>query len=228
MISLVTSWDPRPGVMPAFFDALEDVRESFLGPVEVVVAIDRDFCHGEEPEVPSWALVVEAAGGQESAIWAGLAHASGHVFITIDPDMTRHLRVVDAIARKIASGCFDLVYTKRMGRHGLSWYRVAFSAIHRFLVSRMFGAGFDDVNSALVGLSSKARSHLLENFSPKSAYRVGMYMEFSSSFAELSLAPEERGDGFSSNYSFYRLVLLALSRLKALAHFYFFGRSRRS
>lgn len=205
LLSVVSTVDPRPGLMPAFLSAIAEYAQARGLCIELVLVDDLAVLAGSAPSVPDTGglltvrvLPPAADGGHDVAVMRGVAASRGEALVCIDPDMAGNVPDIDRLLAAWRGGA-ELVYTWRCERADTSLPRRWLSTVFNALVRLFTRAPVHDINTPMFLGSARARAAALSDLSHPYALKLSMYFLFAGQFAEVPI--RVRGAASGSNFS---------------------------
>lgn len=215
-LSIVTTLDPYPGVMPCFIHQFRQFANKASFPVELIIVNGMPTALADassliSPGSEDTHIINSPTPDQGSAILYGIKHAKGKLVLSIDPDM--HGNIND-IATMLA--CHQrgdrLVYTRRRHRHDAGIARRTASRLFNVCLSLATGTRINDFNSPMFLISRDALNVLLPLQLSAEAYKFHAYYlnrsRFSQVDIDVSCVLKKK-----SNYDFRTLLRLFFARL---------------
>jgi glycosyltransferase involved in cell wall biosynthesis len=144
--------------------------------------------------------------GQQAAITAGLARATGGLTVVMDCDLQDPPELVPTLLDKAAEG-FDVVLTRRVGRHR-SPSRQLGAAIYFIVLRGLLRAHLDPTQGAFSVLSRRARAAFLQ-ITDRNRHYVPIVHWIGFEQAQIEYEPNVRPTGQSS-YTLRSLFALAV------------------
>ncbi len=181
------STDATPEILAELADADERVK---------VVTLSRNF-------------------GHQTALTAGLHHASGDVVVTMDADLQDPPAVIVEMLGRWAEGA-DVVYAVRAAREGERWFKRSTASAFYRLMSKLADVQLPTDAGDFRLLDRRALDALLA-MGERNRYLRGMtvWIGFTQTAVTYTRAPRYAG---STHYSLRRMVRFALDAIASFSH----------
>lgn len=146
--------------------------------------------------------------GHQSALWAGLLHASGDAIISLDCDLQDPPELISEMIEKWQEG-YEVVYARRLNFRGDNFFKKIASKIYYALLDKITNIPIPQ-NVGDFRLIDKKVLKALYAMKERSKYIRGMvaWTGFRSTFVDYHRPDRENGD---SKYTFGKLFGLAVS-----------------
>ena len=182
MLSLIIPVYRNEGSIPELLAALQGLRQSLAGGLEVVFVVDGspDRCHELlQAQLPHTGLdatlvLLTRNFGAFAAVRMGLVHARGDCFAVMAADLQEPPELVLQMQAVLARGEVDVVVAERTLRHDPPWQRwqaqLFWALYRRYVVPEMPPGGVDifacnkPFRDALLGLAESRSSLIAQIF----------------------------------------------------------------
>lgn len=215
-LSIITTLDPRPGIMAAFYHDFScfSAKSPLLVELVIVNGLKQllDTQHLYPPqEDKTVRLTTSPHADQGSAFLHGASLARGKILISIDPDMPKNIKDIPALLKRHDEGA-QLVFTRRIRRNDASLLRRQASYLFNFLLRIITGENIGDFNSPMFLIERSAFNKLLSLKLSVEEYKFHAYYLNRENFSQMDI--EVSGtQKYKSNYDFRTLLRLFFARL---------------
>lgn len=183
-----------------------------------VIYVDDGSSDGSGPVLKqltntySWLriLVLSRNFGHQTAITAGIDHASGHAVVLMDGDLQDPPELIPEMLHLWQDG-FDVVTARRKRRTGESWFKVG-TAFAFYRILKLLSDTEIPVDTGDFRLMSRPVVDALKHMPERSRFLRGMVSWTGFRQTELEYEREERLEG-KTKYTFFKMVRLATNGL---------------
>lgn len=213
MVSLVMPVFNEIEVLPLLREVIAEWRESFDLPLELVF-VDDGSSDDSLGYLKEWAAEDDCLQvisfsrnfGHQSAIYAGLVHASGDVAVVMDADLQDPLSMIPEMIERYVEG-FEIVYGQREERTGESAFkRLSAWAFYRLMHS--FVHSDLPVDTGDFRLVSRPVIEVLRTMPEKDRFLRGMFAWMGFPSTSVRYRREERAAG-ETKFSLFKMCRFA-------------------
>jgi polyisoprenyl-phosphate glycosyltransferase len=174
--------------------------------------ITRQLCH-QDARVKL--LSLSRNFGHQTAITAGMDHASGNAVIIIDADLQDPPEVISEMVKQWENG-FDVVYGRRTGRHGESWIKKGTARLYYRLLRRLTDVEIP-VDVGDFRLIDARVCAALATLPEHNRYVRGLisWLGFRQTFVDYVRAPRYAG---KTKYPFQKMLKLAIDGIMSFSY----------
>lgn len=216
-ISIVVPCYNEEAVIRAFYNEIKRVLNNDLNEVEhEIIFVDdgsKDRTCEIIEELSSTDREVEFLSfsrnfGKESAMYAGLVFASGDYTVIMDADLQHPPRYIPEMYKKIQTGDYDMVATRRSSRGKESKFRSVCSEVFYKIMNRISGINMGN-NAMDYRMFNKRARQAIINMSEYNRFSKGIFewIGFRTYWMEIEI--DERAAG-ESKWSFKKLLAYSI------------------
>jgi glycosyltransferase involved in cell wall biosynthesis len=174
--------------------------------IEKIQALPAD-CHAK-------LLGLSRNFGKETALTAGIEHASGDVVILLDADFQHPVAVIKEFLHQWAEG-YDMVYGERQDRVSESMLKRNFARLFYWVMQKITNINIPN-NAGDFRLMDKKIVEAIKQFPERTRFMKGLYAWVGYKTIGVPYEVQDRAAGTSS-WGFYRLTELAITGITSFS-----------
>lgn len=204
----------------AFIQKLAETMSGISNHVELIVVDDgsRDQSVARIQALPKnynvKLLGLSRNFGKETALTAGIEHASGDVVILLDADFQHPVEVLNSFLEKWAEG-YDMVYGERLDRETESMPKRNFARLFYWVMSKITNINIPN-NAGDFRLMDRKVVDAIKQFPERTRFMKGLYAWVGFKTIGVPYEVQERTTGKSS-WGFTRLTELAITGITSFS-----------
>lgn len=219
-ISCVVPVFNEEAVIASFVEALQAELRQLTDRFEIILVDDGSQDHtvnailGLPKSYHAKLLSFSRNFGKETALTAGIEHASGDVTILMDADFQHPIATLREFLQQWAQG-YDMVYGIRMHREAESYIKRNFAHLFYWLMKKMTKIDMPS-NAGDFRLLDKKMTQALKQFPERTRFMKGLYAWVGYKKIGIPFEVQDRAAGKSS-WNFARLADLAITGITSFS-----------
>lgn len=219
-ISCVIPVFNEEAVVASFVESLQAALSQLTSRFEIILVDDGSHDHTVErilslPKTYHAKLLSFSRNfGKETALTAGIEHASGDVTILMDADFQHPIATINDFLAQWANG-YDMVYGIRQHREAESYIKRNFARLFYWLMRKMTSIDMPN-NAGDFRLLDKKMTVALQQFPERTRFMKGLYAWVGYKKIGVPFEVQDRAAGKSS-WNFARLTDLAITGITSFS-----------